>query len=215
MPTELEPEVYAAPQALLLLTTRGMPLLAQRERLRAFAKQFGLGIVAEQAVHRRRRGSLADQLRPLVPTEARVLLVDRLAVLAKHDPVAMLMTASEIRSLLGLAVVSAAPDEAWLAEVGPTLPALGAWLATSRREQRRETASAALRRARVEGRRIGRPPVRIDMTVALPLVRNVGVERASAQLAVGATTLRRALRAATPPPPSPAWSPSVLLGGVQ
>jgi hypothetical protein len=214
MRTELEPEVSAAPQALLLLTTRGIPLLAQRERLRAFAKQAGLGIIAEQAVHRRRRGSLAEQLRPLVPTGARVLLVDHLAVFAKRDPVAMLLAASEIRSLLGLVVVSAAPREAWLAEVGPALPALGAWLASSRREQRREAAVAALRRARVEGRRIGRPPVKIDMTVAMPLVRDVGVERAAAQLAVGETTLRRALRAATPPP-SPAWSPSVLLGGVQ
>lgn len=198
-----------APKAVLLLSGRGRPLVAQRLRLHALAGQLGLAVTGEAVFRRRRRGALAEQLRAALPAGVAVVVVEQLATLAR-DPLAALLGASEIRTM-GLSLVSA--SELWLSDLGPSLPALGAWLAASRQHQRREAARVALGRARADGRRVGRPRKPIDLTIALPLATRVGTERCAALLAVGASTLRRAIAAARA---APASAPSQLdLGGLQ
>jgi DNA invertase Pin-like site-specific DNA recombinase len=207
-----DPESTARATTVLLLTARGVPLLAQRQRLRALAGQLRLGVGGEVVFRRRRRGGLGEQLRAaLLPAGVAVVVVEQLVTLAR-DPLSALLIASEIRTM-GLALVSA--SEPWLSDLGPALPALGAWLTASRQNQRSEAARAALGRARAEGRRVGRPRAKIDLTIALPLATRVGVERAAVQLGVGASTLRRAIAGARAALPVASLSSHLDLGGLQ
>lgn len=199
-----------SPEAVILLTTRGAPLLSQRLRLLGFASQLGLAVAGEVVFRRRRRGGSGEQLLSVLPTGVAVVVVERLSGLAK-DPLAALLAVAEIRAA-GVSVVSA--EESFVLEIGAALPALGGWLASARRNQRSEEARA---RARADGRRVGgRPRKVIDIAVADRRVAEVGVARTAVEIGCGETTLRRALRSARAPMPVRSdWSPSVVLGGVQ
>jgi DNA invertase Pin-like site-specific DNA recombinase len=186
------------PASLILLSGRGSDLVRQRVRLHAVAGQLGLEVFGELVFRRRHRSELLQQVRAALSERAGVVVLDRLAALA-NDPLAALLTASEIRTM-GLALVSA--SEPWLSEAGPTLLALGEWLAAARLRQRSEVARAALARARADGRRLGRPRKAIDLAVAVPLAGRVGIERCAALLSVGASTLRRAIAGVRPSPPN-------------
>lgn len=200
-------------KAFLLLAGRGKPILAQRQRLLAFAHQLGLVVGAEVAFRRRRHGRTVEQVLTAT-TPGAALLIESLAVLAK-DPLTALTTAAE---LAAAGVVVRSIEEPWLTGVRHALPQLGAWLALSRQRQRAEVAKAALSRARVSGVRLGRPRRTIDIPQALSLVAAVGVARAASRLNLGETTLRRAVSGARSSPaaqPPSVWQPVVQLGGVQ
>ncbi|MBL8918131.1 MAG: recombinase family protein [Myxococcaceae bacterium] len=183
-PTQLSP---TKPRAILLLVGRGAPLASQRLRMRLHAERLGLVVVGEVAFRPRRRGTLVEQLRAVLPSDAHVVVTDSLRSLSK-DPVAALLAASEIRSTA--VVVSAA--EPFLADLGPTLQSLAAWLEETRAEHRRAQTKAALSRARAAGRRLGRPRREFgDPAMVLRLAADVGIAAAAAQLGAGETTLRR------------------------
>lgn len=179
-------------EAIAVTSTRGGPLLVQRQRLQVLADQLGLKVSCWVAFRRRRRGRLAEQLLNALPPDASLVLLDRLADLA--GPLDALAAAAEARSS-GIVLASAAPEEQWLADSEALLPALGSWLSIAAREERSKAAKEALGRARAQGRTIGRPKVAVDLNIALPLVNEFGVERAASKIGCGASTLRRALRA--------------------
>lgn len=76
----------------------------------------------------------------------------------------------------------------------PLLIAIFGWLAQQERERLIERTKAGLERARRQGKRIGRPRVRVDVTQALAL-QNEGasIRQIALKLGVGAATLHRAL----------------------
>lgn len=186
--SERTPVTHA--NAVLLLAGRGEPMASQRLRLKTYAQQLGLVLAGEVIFRRRRRGSVGEQLRAVLPPVARVVVVESLRSLSK-DPVAALLAASEIRSTA--VVVSA--TEPFLADLGPTLQSLGAWLEEMRTEHRRAQTKAALSRARAAGRRLGRPRREFgDPAMVLRLAADVGIAAAAAQLGAGETTLRRFLK---------------------
>jgi len=91
--------------------------------------------------------------------------------------------------------------EPWSEANGPALDLLVSvmsWVSGFERERLIERTKAGLERARREGRRIGRPPVNIDVNKALVLRRGGMPLRLVAQhVRCGETTLRRLLAAAT------------------
>lgn len=182
----------ASLKAVAVTSTRGLPLLVQRQRLQLLADQLGVSVTEWVTFRRRRRGRLAEQLRDALPADTSFALIDRLADLG--TPLDALTAAAETRCI-GISLVSAAPEEAWLSDAEAVLPALGSWLALAAREQRSKAAKEALGRARAQGRMIGRPRVVVRLDIALPLISEVGVERAASKIGCGVSTLRRALRA--------------------
>lgn len=187
-----DPQSLDSLKVVAVTCTRGLPLLVQRQRLQLLADRLGLCVSGWVTFKRRRRGRLAEQLRGVLPADASFALIDRLADLG--SPLEVLAAAAEAKST-GLSLVSAAPEEAWLGDAEALLPPLGSWLAIAAREQRSKAAKEALGRARARGRTIGRPRVVVDLDMALPLVGEVGVERAATKIGCGVSTLRRALRA--------------------
>jgi DNA invertase Pin-like site-specific DNA recombinase len=98
---------------------------------------------------------------------------------------------------LGVQVVSV--RESFLDTSGPVRPLLIAifgWLAQQERERLIERTKAGLERARRQGKRIGRPRVRVDVTKALALQGDgKSIREIATKLGVGAATLHRALQA--------------------
>jgi DNA invertase Pin-like site-specific DNA recombinase len=96
---------------------------------------------------------------------------------------------------IGVQVVSV--KENFLDTSGPVRPLLIAifgWVAQQERERLIERTKAGLDRARRQGKRIGRPPVRVDIAKALAL-RGEGrsIRETAFALGVGSATLHRAL----------------------
>jgi len=79
--------------------------------------------------------------------------------------------------------------------VRPLLIAIFGWLAQQERERLVERTKVGLERARRQGKRIGRPRVRVDVTKALALQgEGKSIREIAMKLGVGAATLHRALR---------------------
>jgi hypothetical protein len=114
------------------------------------------------------------------------LLVERLSVLSP-TPLAALRLVAELRQF-GVSVVSAAPDEGWLAEALPALPELVHWIDGQVKAARVAGLRAAVSRS---DRRPGRPRREIDPGRAAHLLARLPLDHAARELGVGASTLRR------------------------
>jgi DNA invertase Pin-like site-specific DNA recombinase len=101
---------------------------------------------------------------------------------------------------LGVQVISV--RESFLDTSGPVRPLLIAifgWVAQQERERLIERTKAGLARARLQGKRIGRPRVRVDVTKALAMQgEGKSIREIAMKLGVGAATLHRALQAQLP-----------------
>lgn len=99
-------------------------------------------------------------------------------------------------SSVGVRVVSV--KEPWTEAQGPALDLLVsvmAWTSGFERERMIERTKAGLDRARRQGKRIGRPPVSIDIEKAVRLrEEGFGLRSAASKLGIGASTLGRLLR---------------------
>ncbi len=98
---------------------------------------------------------------------------------------------------IGVPIIST--REPWMDTTGPVRPLLVAvfgWVAEQERSRLITRTLAGLARARREGKRLGRPPARIDVQRALALrSQGIGLRAAARQLGVGASTLGRVLHA--------------------
>ena len=87
----------------------------------------------------------------------------------------------------------------WLDTSGPVrslLIAIFDWVSEQERNRLIERTKVGLDRARREGKRIGRPKVRVDIAKALALKgEGKSIRQAALALGVGSATLHRALRA--------------------
>jgi DNA invertase Pin-like site-specific DNA recombinase len=120
------------------------------------------------------------------------LLVERLSLLSPR-PVAALRLVAEMRQF-GVSVVSAAPDEGWLAEALPFLANLVRWFDAEVKGARIAGLRAAVLRS---DRRPGRPRREIDPDLAAHLIARLPLDHAARELGVGASTLRRWARQRT------------------
>jgi putative DNA-invertase from lambdoid prophage Rac len=97
---------------------------------------------------------------------------------------------------LGVKVISV--RESWLDMGGPVrdlLVAIFSWVASQERAQLIARTRLGMERARREGKRIGRPPVEVDIARALELrAQGLSIRRIARELRVGASTVHRALR---------------------
>lgn len=97
---------------------------------------------------------------------------------------------------LGVEVVSV--REPWLSTAGPVrslLVAIFSWVAEQERLTIISRTKAGMARARREGKHIGRPPVAIDMPLAIRLrEEGLSVRATAKRLGVGASTLHRAMQ---------------------
>lgn len=90
--------------------------------------------------------------------------------------------------------------EPWLDTRGPVrelLIAIFSWVAEQERRRLVERTRAGMERAKRQGKRIGRPPAAVNMTIARALRKDGASEREIAKrLGVSRTTLRRAIASA-------------------
>jgi DNA invertase Pin-like site-specific DNA recombinase len=97
-------------------------------------------------------------------------------------------------------VTIASVREPWTEVEGPQrdlLCAVASWVAGYERSRLVERTLAGMARARREHRRIGRPPVVVDVQKALQLrAQGLGLRAVAKQLGCGATTISRVLKAA-------------------
>jgi putative DNA-invertase from lambdoid prophage Rac len=100
----------------------------------------------------------------------------------------------------GVQVVSV--RESWLDTTGPArslLIAVFSWWAEQERARLIERTRAGLDRARAKGKRLGRPPARVDVPLArLMLGEGLSLRRTAQELRVPASTLSRALGRRSP-----------------
>ena len=105
---------------------------------------------------------------------------------------------------LGVEVVSV--REPWLDTGGPVrtlLIAILSWVAEEERRQIASRSKLGVERARREGKRIGRPPVEIDMGVAMGLkAEGLSVTTIAATMKVPRSTLYKALQGVQEVPPT-------------
>jgi putative DNA-invertase from lambdoid prophage Rac len=169
----------------------------QRPELAALAKQRGFSIEAvydDTASAVKARPEFERMLLDAHRGQFDVLLVWSLDRLGR-SLAGNLQTVLEL-DRLGVQVISL--KESFLDTSGPVRPLLIAifgWLAQQERERLVERTKVGLERARRQGKRIGRPRVRVDVTKALALQgEGKSIREIAMKLGVGAATLHRALR---------------------
>lgn len=103
------------------------------------------------------------------------------------------------RSLAAMNVRVLSLREPWTQVEGPArdlLVSVMSWVSGFERQRLIERTRAGMARARAQGHRIGRPPVIVDLRRAVELRdRGQGARAIARALGVGATTVRKALRA--------------------
>ena len=107
---------------------------------------------------------------------------------------------------VGVEVVSA--REPWLQMKSPVrdlLIAIFSWVAQAEKQRISDRTKASLSRLKADGKRLGRPPVQVPLTVARDLIEHQGlsVRAAAKKLRCSATTLTRILKAQMARPTAP------------